>query len=131
MLSLSLPQQRPAGPAFRRSPHRPRHQRRSVAGTAYLKSSTALFSCSCMTLIYFLDLLNKRSVFARCIMPTYNAIAQWASRVRIPARGPFLIPPPSLSHTLLHVYSTLSYLNKGKIKKYILKKETVYKMCLI
>ncbi len=25
MLSLSLPQQRPAGPAFRRSPHRPRH----------------------------------------------------------------------------------------------------------
>lgn len=45
MLSLSLPQQRPAGPALWRSPHCPRHQRRSVAGTTslltYLKHSTA------------------------------------------------------------------------------------------
>ncbi len=40
-------------------------------------------------------------------VPTYNAVVLWASRVRIPARGPFLIPPPSLSPTSLPSCFTL------------------------
>ncbi len=36
-------------------------------------------------------------------MPTYSAVVLRAPRVWIPTRGPFLIPPPSLSPTQLHL----------------------------
>ncbi len=50
-----------------------------------------------------------------------SAVALWASRVWIPARGPYPDPAPLLSPTSLHYY-TLSYLyyqNKGKNTRHL------------
>ncbi len=62
-------------------------------------------------------------------LPTCSAIALQASRVRVPARGPFPIPPPSLSPTSLAV-DLLSYLNKKwhKTAKINLKKKNFYRL---
>ncbi len=46
--------------------------------------------------------------------PTFSANVLRASRVRIPTRGPLLIPPPYLSPTSLPVSSDLSNHNKGE-----------------
>ncbi len=47
-------------------------------------------------------------------VPTYSAIALQASWVRVPARGPFPILPPSLAPISLPVTVKQSYPNKGQ-----------------
>ena len=46
--------------------------------------------------------------------PTYSAVALQETQIRVPARGPFPIPSPSLSPTSRPVCSILSSHNKGK-----------------